>query len=125
MFLFVKSNVTPLNVFVTVGERDVEPVMYTLLPSLADTMIINFSGANEAGFLALFNVIIFDELDDADEYNDENTRISSWKLAIKLIVHKLLHTVAVLLVKKLEREYGPQVSNCNFIIDPCSIGTAG
>ena len=67
---------------------------------------------------------MFDEF-DALEYNDENITNYTWKLVNKLIVHWPEHTLVVLEVKKLDREYGPQLSNCNCITEPAYIITLG
>jgi hypothetical protein len=64
MILLEMSKVTPLKVFGVDADNVVLPVMYTLLPSLADTITMSFIGAVEAGFLALFKVIEFWELAD-------------------------------------------------------------
>jgi hypothetical protein len=86
MLLTGKSKVTPLNTFVADAANVVLPVMYTLLPSLADMTIFKLIGAKEAGFLALFKVIVF-ELLVAVVYNEEKTKSSTPKLANKLILH--------------------------------------
>lgn len=86
MLLTGKSKVTPLNTFVADAANVALPVMYTLLPSLADMTIFKLIGAKEAGFLALFKVIVF-ELLVAAVYNEEKTKSSTPKLANKLILH--------------------------------------
>lgn len=88
-----------------------------LLPSLAEMTILSFIGANEAGFLALFKVIVF-ELFVAVEYKLEKTKSSTPKLGSKLILHWPAHMVVVFVVRKLDRENGPHGSNCNWTTDP-------
>ena len=93
------------------------PVMYTLLPSLADITILRMTGANDAGFLALFSVMVL-ELLVADGYNDEKMTISTPKLASKLSVHCAPQTAVVLEVRKLERVNGPHGVNCSCTTEP-------
>ncbi len=120
MLLTGKSKVTPLNTFVADAANVVLPVMYTLLPSLADMTIFKLIGAKEAGFLALFKVIVFEFLVEV-VYNEEKTKSSTPKLANKLILHWPPQTEVVFEVRKFDLEKGPHGSNCNCTTDPASI----
>ena len=74
MVLTGRSNVTPLKVLVVDAAIVVLPVIYTLLPSLAEMTIFSLMDANEAGLRALFRVMVL-ELLVAVEYKEENTNI--------------------------------------------------
>lgn len=69
-------------------------------------------------------MIVVDEFEDVRN-NDENITSYTWKLVNKLNVHWPEHTLVVLVVRKFDLEYGPQLSNCNCTTDPASIITEG
>lgn len=72
----------------------------------------------------LFSVIVVDEFEDVGN-NDENITNSTWKLVSRLSVHWPEHTLVVLVVRKFDLEYGPQLSSWSWITDPASIITVG